>query len=118
MRSAMAPLMSAGVITANIPWKIAKARCGMVWPESGSWPKARTIPRLNARRHLVVMVAPNFLTRSLEDPGPLERLLAALSGADADDLVQGSHEDLSVAELPRPRHLHDRVDRRLDQLVG
>ena len=36
MRSAMAPLMSAGVITANMPWKIAKARCGMVWPASGS----------------------------------------------------------------------------------
>jgi len=35
MRSAKAPIMSAGVITANIAWKIMKAEWGMVPAYSG-----------------------------------------------------------------------------------
>ena len=30
MRSAKAPVISAGVMTANMHWKIMKASCGMV----------------------------------------------------------------------------------------
>ncbi len=43
IRSAKAPVMSAGVITANIAWKIMNAWCGMVaaYPGYGSVPTPR-----------------------------------------------------------------------------
>ena len=38
LRSAKAPLMSAGVMAANIIWKVAKRTKGMVLPSAGSMP--------------------------------------------------------------------------------
>ena len=38
LRSAKAPLMSAGVMAANIIWKVAKRTNGMVLPSAGSMP--------------------------------------------------------------------------------
>src|SRR6266568_9410062 len=122
---AVSPVLSAGAGTTGTtgpdgPMACPTASCAWAIPANIPRPRARTIPRLNARRYLAFMVAPPPLCPRLsKDPaGPSERRFAALAGADADDLVQRSHEDLPIAELPGPRHLHDRVDRRLDQLVG
>src|SRR5918994_2968262 len=47
---------------------------------------------------------------SCRGPGQLERVVAALAGADPDDLVDRRHPHLPVADLPRGGGLDDRVD--------
>src|SRR5262245_59249717 len=51
-------------------------------------------------------------------PLQLERGLAALARTDPDDVVEGAHEDLPVAELAGLRRLQDRLDGLLDELVA
>src|SRR5579862_475158 len=48
---------------------------------------------------------------------PLERIRAGLAGANAHDLQQVEHEDLSVADLAGLRGFLDRLDRAVDKLV-
>src|SRR5436190_19747109 len=43
---------------------------------------------------------------------------ARFAGPDADDLLDGRHEDLAVADLAGPRGLDDRLDRALDHRIA
>src|SRR5215472_12664660 len=45
------------------------------------------------------------------------RVVAVLSGPDANHLVQRGDEDLAISDLPRMRLEHDRLDRGRQQLV-
>src|SRR6185369_1952513 len=47
----------------------------------------------------------------------LQRLIAALAGADAHDLFDRQHEDLAVADATRLRRLLDRGDDTRDRIV-
>src|SRR5687768_8870270 len=47
----------------------------------------------------------------------LDRVLAGLAGADADDLVDGRHEDLAVADPSRLGGLRDRAEDGMNHVV-
>src|SRR5688572_16702148 len=49
--------------------------------------------------------------------GGSERVLAGLAGADADDLLEGGHEDLAVTDLAGASGGFDRFDHTLDDRV-
>src|SRR5690554_3019522 len=47
-----------------------------------------------------------------------QHLRPRLTGADAEGLVDGGHEDLSVSNMPGARGLHNRLNRGVNELVG
>ena len=47
-----------------------------------------------------------------------QRVVVGFAGADADDLIDRGHEDLSVSDLSGTRRLDDRLDRLVSDRVG